>query len=168
MLRNLRRMALDTRLGRASIWHPDAVPAAEGVASRELKRIVLPSFDVLVIVMGWNAVQHGMPSFDLVYSPIIATLAAWILLPAGVLALVGIAFPRLWIAEAVGKLAMVVVLGGYAGALWVLLAQGQWARAFVAAGLSAIIVLPMWNLARLGRERRGRRMIRRITRTGGD
>lgn len=155
------------RLWRASIWHPDSVPVSEGLASRELKRIVLPSFDGLVIVMGLNAVQYGMPSFNLVYSSIIATLAAWALLAAGVLALVGISFPRLWIAEAVGKLAMVVVLGGYAGALWVLLAQGQWARAFVAAGLTAIIVLPMWNLGRLGRERRGRRMIRNLAQMGG-
>lgn len=154
-------------LWRLTIWHPDAVPPGEGLASRELKRIVLPVFDVLVIVMGLNAVTYGMPSFDLVYSPVIASLAAWVLLGAGVLALVGIAFPRLWIAEAVGKLMMVGVLGGYAGALWVLLAQGQWARAFVAAGLTAIIVLPMWNLARLGRERQGRLTIRRLTETGG-
>lgn len=154
-------------LWRSTIWHPDAVPVAEGLASRELKRIVLPVFDVLVIVMGLNAVTYGMPSFNLVYSPVIAILAAWVLLAAGVLALVGIAFPRLWIAEAAGKLMMVGVLGGYAGALWVLLAQGQWARAFVAAGLTAIIVLPMWNLARLGRERQGRLTIKRLTETGG-
>lgn len=154
-------------LWRFTIWYPDALPATEGAASRELKRFVLPIFDVLVIVMGLNAVQYGMPSFNLVYSPMIAILAAWVLLFAGVLALVGISFPRLWIAEAVGKLAMVVVLGGYAGALWVLLAQGQWARAFVAAGLTAIIVLPMWNLARLGRERQGRLTVRRLVEMGG-
>lgn len=154
-------------LWRETIWHPDALPATEGAASRELKRYVLPIFDILMIVMGLNAVQFGMPSFNLVYSPVVAVLAAWVLLGAGVLALVGISFPRLWIAEAVGKLAMVGVLGGYAGALWVLLAQGQWARAFVAAGLTAIIVLPMWNLARLGRERQGRLIVRRFTETGG-
>lgn len=154
-------------LWRASIWHPGALPATEGAASRELKRFVLPVFDVLVIVMGANAVQFGMPSFNLVYSPTVAVLAAWVLLCAGIFALVGISFPRLWVAEALGKLAMVGVFGGYAGALWVLLAQGQWARAFVAAGLTAIIVLPMWNLARLGRERRGRQIVRRFTETGG-
>lgn len=154
-------------LWRASIWHPEALPATEGAASRELKRYVLPIFDVLVIVMGANAVQFGMPSFNLVYSPVVAVLAAWVLLAAGVLALVGISFPRLWVAEAFGKLAMVAVLGGYAGALWVLLAQGQWARAFVAAGLTGLIVLPMWNLARLGRERQGRLTIKRLTPTGG-
>ncbi|MGK9222082.1 MULTISPECIES: hypothetical protein [unclassified Microbacterium] len=150
-------------LWRASIWHPDAIPSEEGRASRELKRYVLPTFDVLMIVMGLNAVRYGMPSFDLVYSPAIAVAAAWLLLAAGVLALAGISFPRLWIAEALGKLAMVVVLGGYAGALWALLLAGEWARAFVAAGLTAMIVLPMWNLARLGRERQGRR----AQKTGG-
>ena len=154
-------------LWRASIWNPAAIGPEEGQASRELKRFVLPIFDGLVIVMGWNAVQYGMPSFNLVYSPTVSVLAAWVLLAAGVLALVGISFPRLWAAEAAGKLAMVAVLGGYAGALWVLLAQGEWGRAFVAAGLTAIIVLPMWNLARLGRERQRRLTVRRITTTGG-
>lgn len=164
----MNRHTLWRRLWRASIWHRDAVPPAEGRASREMKRYVLPVFDGLVIVMGINAVQYGMPSFDLIYSDAVASPAAWALLASGWLALIGIAFPRLWVAEALGKLMMVVVLGGYAGALWVLLAQGQWARAFVAAGLTAIIVLPMWNLARLGRERRGRRMIRGLARTDGD
>lgn len=153
-------------LWRATIWHPEALPATEGAASRELKRYVLPAFDVLVIVMGANAVQFGMPSFNLVYSPDVAVIAAWVLLCAGIAALVGVIFPRLWIAEALGKLATVVVFGGYAGALWVLLAQGQWARAFVAAGLTALIVLPMWNLARLGRERQGRLTVRRLAQTG--
>lgn len=151
------------RLWRASIWHPDAIPPEEGQASRELKRFVLPIFDVLVIVMGFNAVRYGMPSFDLIYSEAVATVAAWVLLAAGVCALVGIAFPRLWVAETIGKIAMVAVLGGYAGALWALLMAGEWGRAFVAAGLTAIIVLPMWNLARLGRERQRRR----ATSTGG-
>jgi hypothetical protein len=127
------------RLWALTIWHPDA------------------------IIMGVNAVRYGMPSFDLVYSPILATVAAWVLLGSGVIALVGISFPHLWIAEALGKIAMVSLLGAYAGALWVLLFQGEWTRGFVAAGLTAIIVLPMWNLARLGRERQGRR----TTRTGG-
>jgi hypothetical protein len=141
------------RLWALTIWHPDAIPAQEGQASHELKRYVLPLFDVLVIIMGVNAVRYG----------ILATVAAWVLLGSGVIALVGISFPHLWIAEALGKIAMVSLLGAYAGALWVLLFQGEWTRGFVAAGLTAIIVLPMWNLARLGRERQGRR----TTRTGG-
>lgn len=152
-------------LWRESIWHPDAIPPEEGRSSQELKRYVLPVFDGLVIIMGINAVHYGMPSFDLVYPPVVPLLAGWVLLAAGVLALAGIAFPRLWVAEALGKLMMVFVLGGYAGALWALLAQGEWVRAFVAAGLTAIIVLPMWNLARLGRERQGRRARRPA---GGD
>ena len=155
--------ALLRRVGAQTIWAPGAIPPQEGQASHELKRYVLPVFDVLVIVMGVNAVRYGMPSFDLVYSATIASVAAWVLLASGIVALVGIAFPRLWLAEALGKIAMVIVLGGYAGALWGLLLQGEWGRAFVAAGLTAIITLPMWNLARLGRERRGRR----TTKTGG-
>lgn len=149
-------------LWRATIWHPDALPITEGPASRELKRVVLPLFDIVIIVMSLGAVRNGMPSFDLAFFPWVSTFAAWTLLVAGTLALVGISFPRLWIAEAVGKLAMVGVLGGYAGALWGLTLMGDGNRTFVAGGLTAIIVLPMWNLSRLGRERLVRRTLKTL------
>lgn len=149
-------------LWRATIWHPSALPITEGSASREMKRIVLPIFDVLVIVMGLNAVYNGMPSFDLAFPLWVAVGAAWVLLASGVIALIGITFPRLWVAEMVGKFAMTIVLGGYAGALWGLVLTGGGSRAFVAGGLTAMIVLPMWNLSRLGRERLVRRTIRTL------
>jgi len=140
-------------LWRATIWHPDAIPSTEGSTSREMKRIVLPLFDLLVIVMGFNAVTRGMPSFSIVYDDAVATLAAWALLAAGVVALAGVSFPGLWWLEAAGKLAMMAVLGGYAAAIWVAYFQGSGGRAFVAAGLTALLILPLWNLYRLGRER---------------
>jgi hypothetical protein len=149
-------------LWRATIWHPGALPITEGAATRELKRVVLSLFDVVIIIMGAGAVRNGMPSFDLAFFPWVSTLAAWALLVAGALAFLGISFPRLWVAEAIGKLVMVSVLGGYAGALWALALTGSGGRAFVAGGLTAIIVLPMWNLSRLGRERLVRRTLNTI------
>lgn len=140
-------------LWRETIWHPSAIPATEGSTSREMKRFVLPAFDILVIIMGFNAVTSGMPSFNIVYDGDVASFAAWTLLCSGIVALVGVSFPRLWALEAAGKLAMLAVFGGYAAALWVAFFQGSGARAFVAAGLTGLIALPLWNLARLGRER---------------
>lgn len=148
-------------LWRASIWHPDAIPVTEGSTSREMKRIVLPLFDALVILMGFNGILNGMPSFALVYDPTITVIASWTLFMAGWVAFVGLAFPRLWYLEAVGKLAMVFVLGGYAGAVWIAYVQGDAGRGFVAAGLTGLLALPMWNLARLGRERTTRVLERR-------
>lgn len=144
-------------LGRASIWHREAIPVAEGQTSRELKRVVLPVFDGLLIVMGYMAIAHGMPSFDIVHSNTISTVAGWTLLTGGATAFVGVAFPRLWVAEVVGKLLAVAVLGGYGGALWALVLEGNDARALVAGAFTALTVLPLWNLLRLGRERRARK-----------
>lgn len=161
------------RLWRASIWHPAAIPAAEGKASHELKRYVLPAFDLLLVVMAFTAVNLGMPSFDIVFNDFISTVASWALLVAAVTALVGLAFPRFWVLEAAGKLLMILVIGGYAGALWTLVAQGADSRGVVACAFTALLILPMWNLARIGRERR-RREFDRATATeairvmGGD
>jgi len=136
-----------------------------------MKRIVLPIFDALVVLMGFNAIRNGMPSFDLVYDPNIVHMASWVLCLSGVTAFIGLAIPRLWYLEAAGKLAMVLVLGGYAVAVWVAYVQGDGGRGFVAAGLTALLALPMWNLARLGRERlartRGREKRRRLKQLDG-
>ena len=145
------------RLLRKTIWHEDAIPASEGQASRELKRYVLPAFDVLLIVMAITAIRLGMPSFDIVYNAFFSTVASWALLLAAVTAFVGLAFPRLWALEAAGKLLMILVIGGYAGALWSLVAQGADGRGVVACAFTGLLFLPMWNLARIGRERWARK-----------
>lgn len=143
-----------------TIWAPDAVPAIEGVTSREMKQFVLPLFDVAVVIMGVNAIGNGMPSFSLALpgwlDPWLSVVAAWVLALGGAVAFIGLAIPRLWVAEAIGKLMMVAVLGGYASALWALFLAGEPGRAFVAAGMSALVALPLWNLRRLGRERLAR------------
>lgn len=143
-------------LWRASIWHSDAIPESEGRASRELKRYVLPGFDLLMLLMGIAGVARGMPSFTQVYDSAVSYAAGWALLAAGASAFLGIAFPRFWMAEAAGKLLMLIVIGGYAAALWVLNFQGIGERWIVAVAFTALLVLPVWTLSRLGRERRER------------
>lgn len=145
------------RLFRASIWHPDAIPVVEGTTSLELKRVVLPLFDGVLIMMGIVAIRYGMPSFDIVHNHVISKIAAWALLVGGVLAFAGVAFPRLWITEVVGKLLAVAVLGGYGGALWALVLDGSDGRALVAAAFTGLVIIALWALYRLGRERRARR-----------
>lgn len=149
---------------RATIWHPDAIPESEGSASRELKRVVLPIFDAFIALMGLAGAILGMPSFAEVWSAEPSHLAGLVLLIAGVAAFVGIVFPRLWVAEAVGKLLMLLVIGGYAAALWVLTFQGVGARWVVAFAFTALLALPLWNIARLGREWRQRRVMAEVMR----
>lgn len=145
------------RLARASIWHPDAIPVVEGQTSFELKRVVLPILDVVFAIMGVSAIVGGMPSFDLVHNHVISAVAGWTLLAGGVIAFAGVAFPRLWVAEVVGKLLVVLILGGYAGALWALVGEGSAGRALTAGAFSGLTFVGLWTLYRLGRERRARR-----------
>lgn len=143
-------------LWRASIWHPDAIPVYEGQAALELKRYVLPAFDAILVVMGIMAVAMGMPSFDILYNDLLSTVAAWTLLVSAITAGVGLAFPRLWKLEAIGKIAMTAVIAGYSTALWVLVVRGEDGRGFVACATTALLLLPIWNLRRIGRERQAR------------
>lgn len=150
-MRILRRVWAET------IWHPDAISAWEGQAARDLKRVILPLLDVFLVCMGIYAVHRGMPSFAIVWDEHLSDIAGWGLLVSALLALAGISFPRLWIAEAIGKLFILAVLAGYAIALGALDLIGQGDRGLVAFAFGALALLPGWNLIRLGRERQARK-----------
>lgn len=152
------------RLWEASIWHPDAIPESEGVASRELKRLVLPIFDGFVAGMGFGGMILGMPSIAEVWAVEPSQIAGFVLMIAGLTAFVGIVFPKFWVAEAIGKLLMLLVIGGYAVALWVLTFQGVGTRWVVAFAFTALLALPFWNIARLGREWHKRRVMAEVMR----
>lgn len=123
----------------------------------EMKRYVLPLFDVILVAMGVYAVRRGMPSFEIVWDAHLSSIAAWSLLVAAVAALAGIIFPKLWMAEAAGKTIIFAVLVGYAAALGLLDFVGEGDRGFVALALAGMSIIPGWNLIRLGRERRLRK-----------
>lgn len=152
------------RLLRHTIWAPGAVPESEGTASRELKRVVLPLFDSFIAAMGLAGMILGMPAFREVWATAPSHFAGFLLMAGGVSALAGISFPRLWAAEAVGKLLMILVIGGYATAQWVLTFQQVGERWMVAIAFTALLALPLWNIARLGREWRKRRAIAEVMR----
>lgn len=149
---------------RHTIWAKGAIPESEGLASRELKRIVLPIFDFCVALMGLAGALLGMPSITELWATQPSHLAGGALFLGGLFAFAGIVFPRAWISEAVGKLLMIVVIGWYAGALWVLTFQGIGSRWVVAFAFTALLVLPFWNIARIGREWHARRVLQEAVR----
>lgn len=142
------------RLRRPTIWNPDAIPVYEGATSAELKRELLPVFDLILVIMGSMAVVKGMPTFDIVYNDYISTAAAITLLSGAAIAAFGLIFPRFWRWEAVGKIVMFAILTGYSIALWSFVATGEDGRGFVAGAVTALSVFVGWNLKRIGRERR--------------
>lgn len=147
------------RLYRASVWHPSAFGLHDSDTDKELKRYTLPAFDLLMAIMGILGITRGMPSFTEVYGADVSVLAGGALLAAALIAFVGIAFPRLWVAEAVGKVIMFLVIGSYATALWVLNFQGVGERWIVAVAFTGLMALPAWNVFRIGRERRRRESV---------
>ncbi|MFF2631950.1 hypothetical protein ACFVR6_03615 [Microbacterium sp. NPDC058021] len=143
-----------------TIWSEDAFTSSDSATDRELKRYALPTFDAFMAGAGFAGMLLGMPSFEVIFDADVSSYAGAVLFVAGVLAFAGIAFPRLWVAEAIGKVLMLVVIGGYAAAMWVLNLRGIGERWIVALAFTALLVLPVWNLFRLGRERRARRRAR--------
>lgn len=105
------RRALDTRLGRASIWHPDAIPHDAGYRYESpIKRVFLPAYDIIIVWLGLGglvvplqAVGQALPA----PWPIVLYIT---LASAGAVCFVGIAFPRLWRAEITGKVSILGLL----------------------------------------------------------
>lgn len=154
-----------SRLGRASIWHPDAIPASEGELARDVKRWVLPPLDALLILGSWRGVSGGMPSLAIVYNETISTAAAVGVLAFSIGCLIGVSFPRFWVLEMIAKCGLVFVLITYALLLFGLAITGDDGRGFIAGVAAGCAVLPFWRIVWLGREHRRRVRARRVKET---
>ena len=131
------------RVYRQTIWHPDAVPDAE-FKYRNLRRIWLPLFDALSIWIGFLAVQYGSTLLNKMFPVVVIDIAGSIFTLAATLALVGVVFPRLFLAEIVGKVVMVSLLGTYSVVIWI--------SFFVAGMLMLPLILPFAVLQIRGEE----------------
>lgn len=145
------------RLRRSTIWHPDAIPAAEGELARDMKRWVLPTFDLVLIGAALLALYGGLPTFALVYATPVAIMAAWALLAVALTCLVGISFPRLWLVELIGKCGLILLLVPYGVIALVVAVLAHPNRSFLAGLALSAAILPLWRVVWLGREWRRRR-----------
>lgn len=144
------------RLWCASIWHPDAIPPDEW-KYRALKRVWLPFFDVLAFGAGLWAFMFGSPLLHRMFSePVIDALGALLAL-AALVCLAGVAFPAMWRAEIGGKIVMLALLGGYAGAVLLFRTDPDPATGFVAFVIALCFPLPLFRLGLLGEEIKERR-----------
>lgn len=150
------------RIGRATIWHPDAIPASEGELARDVKRWVLPMIDAFLIIGSALGLSGGMPSIAIVYNPAVSSTAAVFVLLFAVGCLIGISFPRLWIVEMMSKCGLAFVLLTYAGLLFGLAITESESRGFVAGVTAACAVVPVWRIIWLGREHRRRILAARL------
>lgn len=146
-------------VGRASIWHRDAIPASEGEAAREVKRYVLPIIDALIIFGCLLGRDGGLPTFAIVYGPVVAVVASHAVLLFAIGCLVGVAFPRLWVLELSSKCGLAVVLLTYALLMFDLATGDYPARGFVSGVCAAICTVLGWRIIWLSRDYRRRRAV---------
>lgn len=144
-------------LYRHSVWHPEAIPEEE-FKYRNLKRLWLPLFDLLSILVGLLGVAYGSKILNELYPEWLVNTLGLVFMGAALIALVGISFPKLWIPEVAGKLVMLGLLGGYSTAIWVSFFQGSVESGFVAAMLMYPILFPLFRLDILGEEVKQRRV----------
>lgn len=103
------------RLWRATIWSRGALPESEW-KYRNLKRVWIPVYDLIAIGAGIMAVVHGSRLLDRLYGD--ATDAIGLVFSAvALVCLVGVAFPRLWAVEVVGKVILVGMVIAYMSAI---------------------------------------------------
>lgn len=142
-------------LYRASIWHPDAIPPDEW-KYRSLKRVWLPVYDVIVVLMGIWALGWGSRLLNELFAPDLLDALGFTLASLGAVCFLGVAFPRLYVVEIVGKTLLIGMLGGYAAAVWATSDIGI-AAGFVVWALTLGLPLPLFRLGLLGEEIKERR-----------
>lgn len=144
------------RLWHASIWAPGGIPVEEW-KYRNLKRVVLPIFDLLVILAGFYGAKYGVPAVEEFYPASMIDTVSHTFATVGLLCLVAVAFPRLWLMEVVAKSLVIGLLAAYVLSLALLTADGDSTRGFVSVIAVMGLLLPSWRLGILGTERRDRR-----------
>lgn len=151
-------------LWQASIWHPEAIPLHERKYA-SLKRVWLPLYDLIAIWAGVNAVVFGSRLLDRLYGPFTDVIGVFFSLVA-LVCLAGVAFPRLWVVELVGKFVLVGMIIAYIAAIVVspspeqLLAREapSW---FIVTMLALNLWLPFWRIENLTTEWADRRAVAR-------
>lgn len=149
-------MELIKRAWAHTVWAEGAIPDSEGQLAKDVRRILLPVFDVWLIVTALLAIRGGMPTFEIVYNTTVSTVVAWGLLVTAVLCLIGVCFPKLEAVEVISKLGLFMILFGYGLSLLLYSAEDS-ARGFVGGAMVAVCFIPVGRILNIGRTYRRRR-----------
>jgi len=149
-------MNLRQRLFRASIWYPDAIPVDEW-KTRNQKRVWWPLYDGIVMAMGLWAIGFGSPLMHRLFTNTIIDIAGGTLFLAGVVCSLGVAFPRLWRMELIGKSVVFTLLVVYAGLVGIFSVYPAYENGFVVLGLVLMCLPALMRLDLLGEEIKERR-----------
>jgi hypothetical protein len=101
------------RLKRETVWHPINTDPTDD--DRSGPRFWFPTYDMIAFALGISALFVGSPLLNSLFPAWATTVLGTVLMIAAVLCFVGVVIPRFSIVELIGKLAIVFMLGGYAG-----------------------------------------------------
>ena len=152
------------RVWAATIWSRGAIPPQERKYASPLKRVIFPVYDAAVALVGYFGLNAGVKAISLAVPDPWPTFLFWGLIVAGVVCFFGCAFPKLWVAEILGKGAILVSLLSLLFAMLVTAwrVEGYTGLAF-APVIVMMIMFPLLRLWILGIEITERRR----TRAGG-
>lgn len=153
------------RIFSMSIWASGAIPADEW-KYRNLKRVMFPVVDLLFFLAGLSGARYGVPAISEFFPDQVVDFFAYILSMIALICLTGVAFPRLWLVEILGKSILLGLMVGYFVALFLLTAVGEGNRGFVLL-IAAVALSPVvWRMSLLGSEWQDRRVAARKAKTG--
>lgn len=140
-------MSILKRLYHASVWSPNGVSTHDW-RFRGLYRFVLPLTDLLFLwfgIVGWS---NGIQSVEDAAGNVWQTTWSLLVGVAAFVCLVGVAFPRLWVIEFAGKVALISLVSAY---IALYLGRGVIEPKVTAtAGLILILILvPVWRVGDL-------------------
>lgn len=143
------------RLFAASIWAPGAIQPDEW-KYRNLKRVWLPLYDLIAIYAGLQAVLYGSNILNRLFDPFVVDVFGLAMVVISTVCLAGVAFPRLWPVEMVGKVLLVGLVAGYVTTI-LLFSVSATPNLFVVGMLTWGLPLAFFRLNLLGEEYKERK-----------
>ena len=143
------------RLWASSIWAPGMIPPDEW-KFRNLKRVWLPLYDLIAVFCGVQAFLFGSPLLNILFPADLIDVLGVMMAVAALVCLAGVAFPRLWLVEIVGRVILVGMISAYVATI-MLLSQNAGSNLFVVGMLTFGLPLAFFRLNLLGEELKERR-----------
>ncbi len=123
---------------------------------RNLKRVWLPLYDLIAVFCGVQAFLFGSPLLNVLFPAGLIDMLGVMMAAAAVVCLAGVAFPRLWMVETIGKIILVGMISAYVATI-LLLSQNAGSNLFVVGMLTFGLPLAFFRLNLLGEELKERR-----------